>query len=64
MEKAGIRYPKLYQSPKDIDRLVIVKVSEAQRGYERAFFYASNEEDYKKKSDDLLAKKTITKEIA
>jgi len=62
LEKAGIRYPKLFKSPKDIDRLVIVKVSEAIRGYERAFFYASSYADYKKKSEELLAKKLITKE--
>ncbi len=62
LEKAGIRHPKIFKSPKDIDRLVIVKVSEAIRGYERAFFYATSFNDYKKKSDDMLKKKLITKE--
>ncbi len=62
LEKAGIRFPKIIKSPKDIDRLVIVKVSEAIRGYERAFFYATNYNDYKKKSEELLAKKMITKD--
>jgi 5-formaminoimidazole-4-carboxamide-1-(beta)-D-ribofuranosyl 5'-monophosphate synthetase len=62
LEKAGIRHPKIFKSPKDIDRLVIVKVSEAIRGYERAFFYASSFNDYKKKSEDMLKKKQITKE--
>ncbi len=62
MEKAGIRFPKLIKSPKDIDRLVIVKVNEAIRGYERAFFYATNYKDYLEKSNDLLKKKMITKE--
>jgi len=62
LEKAGIRYPKIFKSPKDIDRLVIVKVSEAIRGYERAFFYATSFNDYKKKSEDMLKKKVITKE--
>jgi 5-formaminoimidazole-4-carboxamide-1-(beta)-D-ribofuranosyl 5'-monophosphate synthetase len=62
LEKAGIRHPKIFKSPKDIDRLVIVKVSEAIRGYERAFFYATSFNDYKKKSDDMLKKKQITKE--
>jgi 5-formaminoimidazole-4-carboxamide-1-(beta)-D-ribofuranosyl 5'-monophosphate synthetase len=61
LEKAGIRYPRILNSPKDIDRLVIVKVSEAIRGYERAFFYATSLQDYKKKSDEMLAKKIITK---
>jgi len=62
LEKAGIRFPKILKSPKDIDRLVIVKVNEAIRGYERAFFYATNYDDYKKKSSELLKKKMITKE--
>jgi 5-formaminoimidazole-4-carboxamide-1-(beta)-D-ribofuranosyl 5'-monophosphate synthetase len=62
LEKAGIRYPKIFKSAKDIDRLVIVKVSEALRGYERAFFYATSYKDYRKKSQDLLDKKVITKD--
>jgi len=62
LEKAGIRHPKIFKSPKDIDRLVIVKVSEAIRGYERAFFYATSFNDYKKKSEGMLKKKLITKE--
>ncbi len=60
LKKAGIRYPKIYEKPEDIDRLVIVKVNEAIRGYERAFFYASTFKDYQKKSKELLDKKLIT----
>jgi len=62
LEKAGIRFPKIIKSPKDIDRLVIVKVSEAIRGYERAFFYAIDYKDYKRKSEELIEKKMITRE--
>lgn len=62
LDKAGIRYPKIINSPKEIDRLVIVKVNEAIRGYERAFFYASTYNDYLKKSKELLDKKIISKE--
>ena len=62
LKKAGIRYPKIYKNPKDIDKLVIVKVNEAIRGYERAFFYAVDYKDYQKKSEELLKKKMITKE--
>jgi 5-formaminoimidazole-4-carboxamide-1-(beta)-D-ribofuranosyl 5'-monophosphate synthetase len=60
LEKAGIRFPFIFKKPEDIDRLVIVKVNEAIRGYERAFFYASSYEDYKKKAEELLKKKMIT----
>ncbi len=62
LEKAGIRFPKIISSPKDIDRLVIVKVNEALRGYERAFFYASSYQDYQQKAQELLQKKLITPE--
>lgn len=61
LEKAGIRMPKIFKSSKDIDRLVIVKVNEALRGYERAFFFTANQKDYTKKSQELLKNKTITK---
>jgi len=61
LEKAGIRMPKLFRDPRKIDRLVIVKVNEAARGYERAFFFASSYKDYKEKSEQLLANKTINK---
>ncbi|PNX47648.1 MAG: 5-formaminoimidazole-4-carboxamide-1-(beta)-D-ribofuranosyl 5'-monophosphate synthetase, partial [Thermoplasmata archaeon M9B1D] len=54
LEKAAIRFPKIYKKPQDIDKLVIVKVNEAIRGYERAFFYATSYDDYKKKADDML----------
>lgn len=62
LQKAGIRIPKMYPNPKQIDRLVIVKVAEAARSYERAFFFANNYDDYKKKSEDLLKRKTIKPE--
>jgi 5-formaminoimidazole-4-carboxamide-1-(beta)-D-ribofuranosyl 5'-monophosphate synthetase len=62
LKKAAIRHPSIFNSPKDIDRLVIVKVNEAIRGYERAFFYATTYTDYQKKAEDLLKKKMITQE--
>ena len=61
LEKAGIRTPKIFKDTKKIDRLVIVKVAEAKRGYERAFFLCSTYKDYKKKSNELLNKKIIKK---
>lgn len=62
LEKAGIRIPKIFKNPKKIDRLVIVKVSEAERGYERAFFFAHDYVSYQKKSEELLSQKDITEE--
>lgn len=46
LDKAGIRYPKQFKNPKDIDRLCIVKVLEKERGFERAFFFAESFEEY------------------
>lgn len=62
LEKAGIRIPTIFDNPEDIDRLAIVKVSEAMRGYERAFFLVSNLVDYQEKSKMLLDKEIIDKE--
>jgi len=60
LEKAGIRTPKIFKDAKKIDRLVIVKVAEAKRGYERAFFLCSSYKDYREKSEELIKNKTIT----
>lgn len=46
LKDAGIRTPKLFTSPKEIDRPVIVKANEANRGYERGFFVVSSSKDY------------------
>jgi len=62
LQKAGIRIPKIYSSFNDIDKMVIVKVNEAIRGYERAFFVASSPDDYLKKSGEMIEKRIITKE--
>ncbi len=42
LKKAGIRTPNIFKKPEDMDRLCIVKASEAERGYERAFFLAGS----------------------
>ena len=60
LEKAGIRMPKIFKKPQDIDRPVIVKVAEATRGYERPFFFANNYQNYTLKANELLKNSTIT----
>lgn len=62
LEKAGIRIPKIFKKPQDIDKLVLVKVNEAARGYERAFFTAKDKNEFDEKSQDLIGKGAITKE--
>jgi len=62
LEKSGILIPKIFNSPEDIDRLVIVKVAEKKRSIERAFFYANSAEEFEKISADRIEKGIITKE--
>jgi 5-formaminoimidazole-4-carboxamide-1-(beta)-D-ribofuranosyl 5'-monophosphate synthetase len=62
LEKAGILTPKTFTSPEEIDRLAIVKVAEKSRAIERAFFYASNPEEYEKKALERINKGIISSE--
>jgi len=62
MDEAGIRYPKAYKSPEEIDRLVIVKVLEKERGFERAFFLANSSEEFDIKSKERIANGEFTEE--
>ncbi len=62
LEKAGIKLPKAFKSPKEIDRLAIVKVPEKERAIERAFFYASSPEEYEKKAEERIKQGIITRE--
>jgi 5-formaminoimidazole-4-carboxamide-1-(beta)-D-ribofuranosyl 5'-monophosphate synthetase len=61
LNEAGIKIPKQFKDPKEIDRLVLVKAAEAARGYERAFFLVGNYDEYKNKANELISKKVITK---
>ncbi len=54
LEKAGVRVPKTFAKPEDINTLCIIKAPEAARSYERAFFFASNYDEYKKESKRML----------
>ncbi|MEM1753516.1 MAG: DUF1246 domain-containing protein, partial [Candidatus Methanomethylicaceae archaeon] len=62
LEKAGIRQPKKFKSPSEINRLVIVKVQEAKRKIERAFFTAIDEKDFWKKARERIEKGIIKEE--
>ncbi|MHC1610955.1 MAG: formate--phosphoribosylaminoimidazolecarboxamide ligase family protein [Candidatus Methanospirareceae archaeon] len=62
MEKGGIPHPKRYKSPEEIDRLVLVKAPEAQRRYERAFFFASSPDEFYKNSEEMIRAGKITEE--
>jgi 5-formaminoimidazole-4-carboxamide-1-(beta)-D-ribofuranosyl 5'-monophosphate synthetase len=62
LQKAGIKTPKTFNSPAEIDRLAIIKVPEKERSIERAFFYASSPEEYEKTSKERIKQGIITKE--
>lgn len=62
LEKAGVRHPKLYRKPSDIDGPAMIKVQEAKRKLERAFFIVSSYEDYKRKSKQKTEQGLISKQ--
>lgn len=59
LKTAGIRTPKIFKSPKEIDRLCIVKASEAKRGYERGFFLVKSWMDWDTEGSSRERKKMI-----
>jgi 5-formaminoimidazole-4-carboxamide-1-(beta)-D-ribofuranosyl 5'-monophosphate synthetase len=62
LQSGNVPVPLQFSDPKDIDRLVIVKANEANRGYERAFFLVSSEEEYRSRGQELIATGTITED--
>lgn len=61
MHEALLDYPKRINDPQKIKSLVLVKVREAHRTYERSFFFASNFKEFQFKSEKLLKMKKINK---
>ncbi|MFH1432069.1 MAG: DUF1297 domain-containing protein [archaeon] len=59
LKKAGIRTPKKFKKPEDIDSLAIIKVQQKNNPLERAFFYAKDYEDYKTQSQKLIRQDII-----
>ncbi len=62
LKKTGIRIPKEFKSPEEIDRLVVVKVQQAKNPLERAFFYAKSPEDYYEQAERLIKEGVIDEE--
>ncbi len=59
---AGIRIPREIASPKEIERLSIVKLPHAKRRLERGFFTAATFAEYTAKSKKLIALGTIARD--
>ncbi|MEM3613926.1 MAG: formate--phosphoribosylaminoimidazolecarboxamide ligase family protein [Nitrososphaerales archaeon] len=62
LENAGIRFPRVFKSFEEIDRPVIVKVHEARRKIERAFFVATSPKDYLEKVKERIEKGIISED--
>jgi 5-formaminoimidazole-4-carboxamide-1-(beta)-D-ribofuranosyl 5'-monophosphate synthetase len=62
LEKAGVRHPKIYRKPSDISGPAMVKVQEAKRKLERAFFIVTSYEDYKKKAKQKVDQGIVRKQ--
>ncbi len=62
MQRAGIRYPRQFASPNEIDRLVMVKAPHAKISFERAFFLVSSPQEYRRTAERLIREGMLTAE--
>ena len=61
LEGAKIPFPRAIPSPDAIDRLAIVKLPHAVRRLERGFFTAVSPEEFRRKTEHLVERGTITR---
>ena len=54
LRAAGVRHPRVYGSPSEIDGPAIVKVMERGRSLERAFFTVSSPSEYRQKAGEKV----------
>jgi len=62
MEKAGVRKPRLFDDPEDIDRLCVVKVQQRDNPLERAYFYPSDPGEYREMAEARVESGQISEE--
>jgi 5-formaminoimidazole-4-carboxamide-1-(beta)-D-ribofuranosyl 5'-monophosphate synthetase len=62
LQRAGIRHPREFATPEEIDSLVMVKASHARVGFERAFFLASSPQEYRETGRRLIEAGSLTAE--
>ncbi|MEW5937233.1 MAG: formate--phosphoribosylaminoimidazolecarboxamide ligase family protein [Candidatus Thermoplasmatota archaeon] len=62
LAEAGLPFPKKFDKPEEIDRLVIVKLHHKVKRLERGFFTASSYEEYEERARALLRDGVIGKE--
>ncbi len=61
LEKAGIRVPKRFKSWREINSLAIVKVQQAGRKLERAFFTCTSPREFEEKMEERMRKGLVTR---
>lgn len=59
---AGIRFPRRLKGAEDIDGLTLIKAPHAKVSFERAFFVAASAEQYRRRSQTLIAAGVISEE--
>lgn len=62
LKNAGLRVPKIYDKPSDIDGLVFVKFPGARGG--KGYFIVDSPEAYETKMQDMINKGLVTKEVS
>jgi len=62
MDKAGMRKPKIFERPEEIDRLTVVKVQQKDNPLERAYFYPSTPEEYFEMAEERIKSGEISEE--
>ncbi|MDR2707960.1 MAG: formate--phosphoribosylaminoimidazolecarboxamide ligase [Nitrososphaerota archaeon] len=60
LHEAGLLLPATFQSPDDIDRLVIAKLQGAKGG--RGYFLANSTKEFYKKADEMVKRGLITRQ--
>jgi len=60
LERAGIRAPRQFASPADIDRLAVVKAPHAKVSFERAFFLVRSPAEYARECARLIRDGLVT----
>jgi 5-formaminoimidazole-4-carboxamide-1-(beta)-D-ribofuranosyl 5'-monophosphate synthetase len=60
LRKAGLRLPKTFKTPEDIDRLVIVKLPGARGG--RGYFLVNSPKTFRKKFGEMVKRGLLTQE--
>jgi 5-formaminoimidazole-4-carboxamide-1-(beta)-D-ribofuranosyl 5'-monophosphate synthetase len=60
LRKAGLKLPKAFKKPEEIDRLVIAKLPGAKGG--KGYFLANTAESFRKKTADMVKRGLLTKE--